>query len=289
MAPWLCTARAGLRVEWPRADVVASFGGGPPLVLDGGLDPGDGGEVGEARSPRIGPGAVQPVGGAREAAGAPLDAAPALVEGGAGLQFAFERGVEVGLDLGVQGGLVGLHRQQVIGTGGGDGFGCGRVAAHGVDGEQGALKVQPLQEGGDGRDLVGLVLHRFPAQHQTAPRSEGGHQVQGTAARGLVVAAAQALAVYGDQIGAAGEGFLHPGREAAAEQIAIDAVHQGRQPVRRARRGGRAKSGAGNPGAPRPRPRWSHRRRSRPWSRTPTGTAPPAADRPPARAVGRRL
>jgi len=222
---------AGWGVERARDDVEALLAGDPAPVLDCGLDLGGGGEAGEARRAGVGVVGVQPSGDVGDAGCSGLDAAAALVDGGRHVQLGGGRGVEIGPQFGVQGRLVGLDRQEVVGTGGGDRLGGGRVAAHGVDGDQRALQVEPLQQRRDGPDLVGLVLHRLLAQHQPAPGGEGGDQVQRVSAPGVVVAAPHALAVDGHKVGAIGKGLLDPGQKAGGEQRPIHPVHQRRHPV----------------------------------------------------------
>jgi hypothetical protein len=94
------------------------------------------------------------------------------VRGGAG-----RGGGEAGLDLGAQGRLVGLHRQQVVGAGVLDGRGDGGVGCDGVDGDERAAQPvvlgEPRRQHRDGGHLAGLVRHRLPAEHQPAGGGEG--------------------------------------------------------------------------------------------------------------------
>ncbi len=52
--------------------------------------------------------------------------------------------LEVALDLCMQGRLIVLHRQEVVGPGVEDGLGDARVATHGVDGHQRPVQGKPL-------------------------------------------------------------------------------------------------------------------------------------------------
>jgi hypothetical protein len=112
--------------------------------------------------------------------------------------------LEACLGIGAQAWLVGLHRQQVVGAGRGNG-GCDRaIGVDGVDRDQRAaqsiLLAQPGQQGGDGSQLVGPLGHRLLTEHQTAGRSEGGDQVEASLASRAVVAAARGLAVDDDEL-----------------------------------------------------------------------------------------
>jgi hypothetical protein len=52
-----------------------------------------------------------------------------------------------------------------------------RIAAHGVDGDERALKVELLQELGEGDDLVGLLGDGLLSQDQLGVGGEGRHEV----------------------------------------------------------------------------------------------------------------
>ena len=214
-----------------------------------------------------------------------LHPAMAFVEGLRAGQFLGGGGVEVAFDLGVQGGLVVLDRQKVVGPCIDDGLGESRVAAHGVDGDQGAVQVQPLQEGRNGGDLVGFHVHRLLPQHQLGVGGEGRHQMQRRTAGLAIMAAARGFAVNGDRSACWGQHWATQAQKQAENRsrstrfkVACAASR------RRERHGGSRRSAAGSAGALRPNRRCHHNRRCWRSSRRPPETEPPAADRPLARA-----
>ena len=142
---------------------------------------------------------------------------------------------EGGFDLGPQGRLVGLHRQQIIGALFGDRLGDGGIGGDGVDGDDGALQTvlgaEPGEQRRDGGELVRLVRHRLLRQHQAGGGGEGGDEVERPCARAAVMAAARGLAVDRHQIGLLRPGFPHPVGEGRGEQRRVDAVHQDGEPA----------------------------------------------------------
>ena len=94
----------------------------------------------------------------------------ALLDGGLGDEFVGRRGAEIVVDIGFERGLVALQGEQVIGLVGDDLGGDLDLAAHGVDGHQGALELPGLGELvekiGDGGDLVGLLRDAGLRQRQ---------------------------------------------------------------------------------------------------------------------------
>lgn len=138
---------------------------------------------------------------AADAGGAGLDAAVILVDGLHGLDLALGRISKIGFDLGMQGGLVALERQEVIGLCVGDGLGDLGIGGDGVDGDQGGFDDQPLQDGQDGGALILFGLDRLLSQNELLAGSPGRDQMQRRNARAAVAAAAQALAVERDQVG----------------------------------------------------------------------------------------
>ena len=76
----------------------------------------------------------------------------ALVEVGEGVELGGRGVLEEGFDLGLQGRLVGLDGEKVIGPGRGDGGGDVRIAGDGIDGDdgpfEGAARRQALEESG---------------------------------------------------------------------------------------------------------------------------------------------
>ena len=73
------------------------------------------------------------------------------------------RGVEIGLDLGFEGRLIALERQQIIGLVGDDLVGDVDLTAHGIDGDERAFELlgfgELIEQVRDGGDLVGLFGH----------------------------------------------------------------------------------------------------------------------------------
>ena len=90
-----------------------------------------------------------------------FDAAVICIDGLEGLQFRGRGIVEIAFDVVMQGGLVILDGQQVVGTPFEDGGGDLGLAPHGVDGDQRALQFKPLDQQRDGGDLVGFDVCRF--------------------------------------------------------------------------------------------------------------------------------
>src|SRR5262245_1802850 len=156
----------------------------------------------------------------------------ALEVGGDGRLEAFD-------DVGLQGRLVALDLQQVVGPALADRLGHLRLAAGGVDRHQSPLQLQQPQQPGDGGDLVGPVLDGHLAEQQGVGPDPGADQVQAGPAQ--AAAAAQGLAVDLDVVEAQpGAGGVDPGGEAVLEGaggevaedvaegvVAGDAVRQG--------------------------------------------------------------
>ncbi len=80
-------------------------------------------------------------------------------------------------DIFVQAGLVALEREDVVGLSVHDLAGDLALAAHGVDGDDGALDGQHVQEMRDRHDFVRLFRHLDLAEHQTLARGESRHHV----------------------------------------------------------------------------------------------------------------
>ena len=126
------------------------------------------------------------------------------------------------LDVLQQPGLVLLDGQDVVRPRVSDLLGDVLLAAHGVDAHQRPFQVQQLQQLGDGRDLVALVLDGDQAQRQAGRAGPGADQVQGLVAGRAVARAAQGLAVdrhlARHQVGHGG----HPTPEAGLELHGVD-------------------------------------------------------------------
>ena len=143
--------------------------------------------------------------------------------------------VEVGLDVGFQGGLVALEGEQVVGLVGDDLVGDLDLAAHGVDGDQGALELLGLgelvEQLGNGGDLVGLLRHADLGQGQPGVGGVGAEHVQRLDPLSAIVGAPRGLAVDGNEVVAVRPLGCHPALEAAGEQGRIDAIDQAAQPA----------------------------------------------------------
>ena len=117
--------------------------------------------------------------------------------------------VEGRLHLPVEGALVALDRQHVVGVGRPQGLHDGPLAAGGVDRDHGPFQVDAVEQTGDGRDLVALGVARLLGQRQPLPHQVGARHVQGPEAVGKVARAARDLAVQSqDQL--PGPGTLVP-------------------------------------------------------------------------------
>ena len=110
--------------------------------------------------------------------------------------------------------LIALQGQDVVGLLVHDLPGDGALAAHGVDGDDGTLDGQHVEQLGDGEDLVGLVRHLDLPQHQPLARGEGRDHVDGCVAA-LLSRSTRGLAVDGDHPFRNPDQRRHPGDEAA--------------------------------------------------------------------------
>src|SRR5690606_20174780 len=77
------------------------------------------------------------------------------------------------LDIVTKGALVALQGEHVIGSSVDDLPGDLTLAAYGIDGDDGALDGQHIQEFGNGDDLVRLLRHLDLSQHQALTGGEG--------------------------------------------------------------------------------------------------------------------
>ena len=136
--------------------------------------------------------------------------------------------------------LVVLDLQHIVRLLRHDGLGDLLLAAHRIDGHGVAFEVEQFQQLRDGRDLVGLLVHRELAEEEPRFGGPGTDQVQGVGTRRAVVRAAQRLAVDGhllaDQLvpqllqpalQAEEQGRrVEPGKDAAEGVMRRDAVGQ---------------------------------------------------------------
>ena len=192
----------------------------------------DGLEARLARIAALGLDPIDVLGGGVEAG---LDAAMALLDGGFGDEFVRRRRFEIVVDLGFQGRLIALQRQQEIGLVRDDLGGDLDLTAHGVDGDEGAFELPRLgelvEQIGDGGDLVGLLGHAELRQRQPGVGRVGAERMQGLEPLALVVGAARGLAVDGDEVVPARPQRRDPAVETAPEQDRIDPVDQVAQPA----------------------------------------------------------
>ena len=154
-----------------------------------------------------------------------------FVDGLDPLDLACWRSFEIAPDLGMQGRLVVLDRQQVVGLGLKGRLGDGGVAAHGVNRDQGPSEIQTLHQGRDGGDLVRLLLGCLLSQYQSAGGGEGRDQMQGLVASLAVMAAARGFAIDRHQLELVRPALCDPGRETVHEQRGINPVHHCAQPI----------------------------------------------------------
>ena len=154
---------------------------------------------------------------------------------GFGDELAGRGGAEVGHDIGFQGRLVALERQQVIGLVGHDLVGDLDLTAQGVDGDQGPFELAGLGEVveklGNSGDLVGLLRNAELRQGQSCGGGIGAERVQGLEPLAAVMGAAGRLAIDGDELVSVRPDGGDPALEAAPEQGRIDTVHQVAQPA----------------------------------------------------------
>src|ERR1700677_3734868 len=127
-----------------------------------------------------------------------------------------ECGLELGDQVGLQGGLVALDLQQVIGLGRADGVGDFLLAAHGVNRYQRALQFQQFEQLGNGGDLVGLVLDRDLSQGQEVGPHPGTDQMQTSAVQATTATLCLAIDLDVLETQAATNG-IDPGRESVLE------------------------------------------------------------------------
>jgi len=96
------------------------------------------------------------------------------------------------------------------------------LAAHGVDGDDGAVDRQHIEKRRDGDDLIGFVRHFDLAEDEALARRESGHHVDRRFSASLVGGAAQRLAVDGDHIRRHADQLGDPGDEATLEFRSVE-------------------------------------------------------------------
>ena len=165
-----------------------------------------------------------------------FDAAMGLVERGLADEFVRRRIVEIAGDFGLEIGMVALEREQEVGLVTGDPGGDIGLAAHGIDGDDGAFELlglgEMIDEFGNGGDLVGLLGHGGLGEGEAGIGGIGGEHMHGFDAAAAAMRAPRGFAVDGDEIVAVRPELLDPGLETGGEELRIDAVEQSPQPAR---------------------------------------------------------
>jgi hypothetical protein len=98
-------------------------------------------------------------------------------------------------DIGVQGCLIFLAGENIVGALFDDSCGDGLLRSHGVDGDDGAFERQHVEQFGNGGDLIALGLHRPRRQHEPGLVSIGRNNMQSAGAALVPLRAAQRFAV----------------------------------------------------------------------------------------------
>ena len=132
--------------------------------------------------------------------------------------------------------LVVLHREHIMPLPLADPLDDLRLAAHRVDRHRATLEVQQLEQFGDRRDLVRLLLARDLAQRQAVLAGPGGDQVQRPQAGPGGERPPLGLAVDGDQL-AAGRlvQCLRPAEQIRRELLAVEQPEHAAERVMRRR------------------------------------------------------
>jgi hypothetical protein len=119
--------------------------------------------------------------------------------------------------------MVGLQGQQVVAPGLQDPAGDGRLAAHGVQRHDAVPQGEPVQQLGNGRDLVGLVIRAALSQHEALLAGPGAHHVQRRPVPAAVERVPERLAVDGDHLALeAADQRADPGGEPGLEGVGVD-------------------------------------------------------------------
>jgi hypothetical protein len=135
-------------------------------------------------------------------------------------------------DILAQRSLIALEGKDIVGSPVDDLAGDVALAAHRVDGDDGALDGQHVQQPGDGDDLVGLVGHLDLGEHEALARGEGRDHVN---RRLGAFRAAQRLAIDRDDVGRGAGLRRDPGGKAALELLGIEAGQDVAQMIVRGR------------------------------------------------------
>src|SRR4051795_5236156 len=182
-----------VRRQGPRGDVVAGERRDLAAPHDRALHGGD------RLEPRPGRFAAEPGRGRRHRAAAGLLTPVRGLRALAALHRLRCRPLERRLDPGQQLGLVGLDRQQVVGSGLDDPLGDRPIAAGRVDRHQRALEAQLVEQRGDHDALVRLAVHDLLGQDEALLARIGRQGVQRALAGAGVAGPLRGLAVDRDQ------------------------------------------------------------------------------------------
>ena len=118
--------------------------------------------------------------------------------------------------------LIAFERDDVVGFLVLDLLGDGALAAHRVDGDDGALDRHHVEQRRNGDDLVGLLGDRDLPQHQPLPGRESRNHVDRLLGVLPGAGAARGLAVDGDDFGARLDECRNPGDETPAEGLRVE-------------------------------------------------------------------
>jgi hypothetical protein len=147
-------------------------------------------------------------------------------------EVAVQRLLKLQLDVFEQVFLVVFDSQRVVAASFQNLGGNGLLAAHGVDGHQGAVQVEQLQERRDGRDFIGFHIDRYLSQRQVLCGGPSADQVQ-RAELGRA-GAAQRLTIDGDvlDLERSTDGF-HPVAETGLEGLGAETLEDSFERVMR--------------------------------------------------------
>lgn len=149
-------------------------------------------------------------------------------------------------------GLVVLDGEQVVGLGIDNRLGDVVLASHRVDGDQSTSQGQGLEQVGDGRDLVGLLVSGELPQHQRVVHDESAHDVDG--GQSPTCRAAHGLAVDRDvQFRHLVRDRLRPSGKSLAKRLGVEGREDTAKRVGAGHAGRQVEEG-GEPSLPHPRP-----------------------------------
>ena len=154
-----------LDIEHSGADEIACLRTAASVgIFEAGVNLEDGLDVAKARLPRIAALRGDPGDIVGSCIGAGLNAPMSLFERGSGDQLDGRRIAEIGSDVGLQGRVIALEGQQIVGAMADDLVGDLDLTAHGVDGDERPFQLPGLgkliEQIWDGGDLVGLFGDR---------------------------------------------------------------------------------------------------------------------------------